>query len=144
MTTWQEIQGARLGRNRRLGGASTFPDYCLSHLLEEQSLFQGTLASTPRSTALCVTVKDNVIAMPPASGSIHQWLVYGGRVAHKPILNALNAIKMHFMVEILGSDNTAMISGSSSGASIVNVAYRSRRNITCSVFVPFKIKTAVC
>ena len=83
MTTWQEIQGARLGRNRRLGGASTFPDYGLSHLLEEQSLFQGTLASTPRSTALCVTVKDNVTAMLqlPALSTNGSYMAGGSRTS---------------------------------------------------------------
>ena len=94
----------------------------------------------PSSTALFATVKGNATQPPPQNpGYIYAWPVQNGRVAANAVVNRIDALKIQFSMDFLGSDDTALITDATFGGSIVEVAYPS---LTISekhhIVVPFQ------
>lgn len=103
------------------------------------SLTTSDIVFNPSSSALFVTLKGDAGATPPKSGYIYAWPVQNGQVATTPVVNNLNTILMDFSINFLGSDNSAMITDPSFGASLVDVAYPSLKITEVHhVVVPFQ------
>ena len=88
-------------------------------------LTTSDIVFNPSSSALFATIKGDAGATPPKVGAIYAWPVRGGEVAMHPVINNINTIPMDFSIDFLGSDDSALITDPSFGASIVEVEYPS-------------------
>lgn len=96
----------------------------------------------PSSNALFVTIKGNPTTSPATPGYIYAWSVRNGRVSQNPVITSIPDLIVDFSLNFLGSDNSALLTDPSFGASILNIP--SSLQVTEKAHTAIPLQGAAC